>query len=267
LPRHLSAGVSDGTERKLRDFERLQYLHAVLWRTVRERGGNGEWIADRYHYVDLNSGPGMLRLPTGKWTAGSPLLFVRNMEYLELPWKAWMCEWDKRSHACLAEYIDHAGVSERCSLFARDHRGAAPDIIAAIHASRRGRKAMGLIYADPNGTLAREEMDTAARIAAEHPKMDILMHLAANTFKRCRAVFGYASFTERLAALGKKRLLVREPQEDYQWTFVLLTDWERYPDWRSCGFYGDDTPEFQEIMEALLLAKWQRRLKGQARLW
>lgn len=259
MPKDLSAGYGEGTERKCRDFSGLQCLHLRLARVVMARN---EWAEEVYHYIDLNAGPGVVNS-----MEGSPLLFLRNADADDGPWRAWFCERDPASAASLqAEVAPWREVGRGCvRVMEMDHRQAMPSIVQTITANGRGRQALGLAYADPNG-LPTEEIESLRLLVLAAPKIDVLLHLSANTIKRCKSVFGYPSLVERLSLLGKKHLLIRQPCTDWQWTFALLTNWVDYPDWRSKGFYAAESPTGAAILETLNLSAAEQQ-KRQLKLW
>ena len=51
--------------------------------------------------------------------------------------------------------------------------------------------------------------------------------------------------------VGKKQWLIREPIGKHQWTFMLGTNWKKFPEWKKEGFYRIDTEEGQRVFRRL----------------
>ena len=78
-------------------------------------------------------------------------------------------------------------------------------------------------------------------------------------------MFGYPSLVERLAGIGKSRLLIREPCTHHQWTFVLATDWKGFPEWKAIEFHVSTSPQGAAILERLDLSDREMKAKNQER--
>lgn len=260
MPFDESAGYGEGTPRKRYDFKDYQRLHLRIARAVMNRHN---WAGDVYHYVELNAGPGLVdRYP------GSPLTFVENALEEGEEWNAYLCERNPKSAQRLGAELSTYGpvVLERAAVYPDDHRLVVSAIITQIQARSPGQKAFGLIFADPNGTRLDEEIESIQKLSAAHPRLDVLLYVSATSVKRNRKGFGYSSLDERLAAIGKKYALIREPHTEQQWTFALLTDWKDYPDWKKRAFHNTNTRAGAAILEKLNLTPKERLEKNQMSL-
>lgn len=230
--------------------------------------GRNDWTSETYVYVDLTAGPGVYPGKTGTIT-GSPLLAIENMVEEVEDWRAWLCERDPVSAQILESGLAMCGdqITRRARVIPAGHEEAAERISVDLALIGRSGQVLGLIYADPNGTLMNEEIETAVKLSKVAPKLDILLHLSATTIKRCRTVFGYPSLVERLKRVGKSKLLIREPDTSHQWTFCLLTDAPKLPEWKARRFYDSASPQGAAILERLNLPTGERRSKGQFELW
>jgi three-Cys-motif partner protein len=260
MPLDGSAGYGEGTPRKRHDFKDYQRLHLQVARAVMNRS---DWAGDIYHYVELYAGPGR---PGGE--EGTPLIFVENALEEGGEWNAYFCEIDPESVQRLGTELSTYGrvAFERSAVYPRDHREAVIEIASHIQARSPGKRAFGLIFADPNGTRLDEEIESIQTLSEAHPRMDILLYLSATSIKRSRSLFGSSSLLERLAAIGKQRMLIREPHTEQQWTFVLLTNWGQYPDWRRRSFHDSNSKAGARILEKLELTPKERQEKNQMTL-
>lgn len=267
---NLGQGIGDGTGRKIQDFEDYHRFHLEIVGRVLGKSRSYEWATcPIYFYIDLTAGGGEAM---GK--SGSPVIAIRNALAAGREFRSYLCERNPVAAYHLGEALDSLGgeAAARTRLFWMDHQESVAEIIEMIEAERRGARAFGLVYADPNGTKMDEEIDTICRLAKAFPKLDALIHLSATTIKRCRTVFGYPSLVERLATIGKANLLVREPCTHHQWTFCFLTDFPDFPAWENRGFYDSRSPAGAALLERLNLPDNERRARNergerQLRLW
>jgi hypothetical protein len=53
----------------------------------------------------------------------------------------------------------------------------------------------------------------------------------------------------------KRYWLIREPYYQHQWTFLIGTNWDTFPDFSRHGFVTIDSPHGREIMRLISYAR------------
>lgn len=244
--------ISDETERKEADFRGLLAMHVNICKGIVPRNGGAPYL-----YADLYAGRGHLEYK-GRRFDGSPLIAREILSGAGLPYEQVLYERDAMEAAFLI-----AALSERSStLFEAAGGDGSPVCIEpcqdgfARWLKERGHQPSryGLIYSDPISDEIQHELFNKA--AALLPRVDLLSYVAATQYKRRRggaALHGVEKpyLADHIAAVGKRHVLIREPLGRQQWTFVLWTNWTKFPEWERHGFYRLDSPRGKRVLERL----------------
>src|SRR4051812_17109761 len=98
MPLDGSAGYSQWTVLKQQQFEKIARTFLIIVSRILQRRPRAPY--QRFCYVDLNSGPGLVNgLP------GSLVVFLQQAAELGVPTEAWLCEKDKDSLQRLEQVI------------------------------------------------------------------------------------------------------------------------------------------------------------------
>lgn len=254
--------ISAETKPKEDDFRGFIRMHTTLCKGILRRQSTLPYL-----YVDLYAGPGWLRRGDDEFE-GSPLIAQQAMIDAGLDYESIHYEQDPQVASALTEALAvprsltwwpdpdrELVVAERCQDgFPRwlERTGRQPD-------------RFGLIYADP----IRDEIPHALlNMAAQSlPCVDLLSYVAATQYKRRRGVdLRRPLLAEHIAAVHKRYVLIREPIGQWQWTFVLWTNWDGFPRWEQRGFYRLDSPTGQRILDRLNLSERERFQRDHTRL-
>lgn len=209
-----------------------------------------KWRKPRcYYYVDMNAGCGRNEQ---EGCDGSPLVFLKAATALRMPYKAWFIEKEKRNTEDLEAALDHLPDWIICR---GDHNDIVPEVIKEIP-----NYANGLFYTDPNGIPSFGLLSSISQIMRVS-RMDILIRYAASGGKRA----GY-KLADCIAKIDKKFWLVQEPSSNdkWQWTFLLGTNWTKFPEMERIRFYRIDSDRGRAILDRLNYTKEELEERQQA---
>lgn len=232
--------ISPETEAKEEDFRGVLNMHVGICKAIGSR-----FPTLPYLYADLYAGPGHLEFD-GRRFLGSPLIAQELLTKHSLPYLALHFERDLDTAARLCDALG----SEQ-SVFATSCQVG---FATWLEHQRVESNRYGLIYSDPiNAEIPHELLNEAA---AKLPRVDILSYVAANQYKRRRGVDPSRPFlSDHIRAIEKKIVLIREPIGKWQWTFILWSNWVKFPEWQRRGFYRLDSAKGESILERLDLSK------------
>lgn len=249
--------ITAETEVKERHFRGLLQMHAHMCQGILSRRRTAPYL-----YIDCHAGPGLLERD-GRVFDGSPLIARDTLTRILGGYEGLHFERDAAVAARLAEALwvptSLLDIPDADTL--PIHVEACEDGVPAWLA-RNGRQPdrYGLVFSDPIGTEIPVRM--LAQVAQTLPRVDILTYVGATAYKRrggARRARGVDSprLAEHIRAVGKKYALIREPLDgdEQQWTFVLFTDWDGFPDWRNEGFYRLDSQRGVEVLRRLNLTR------------
>lgn len=244
--------ISNETELKEQHYAGIVQMHLTICRSILGRRGGPPYL-----YADLHAGPGWLEY-AGRRFRGSPLIFMEAARKADIRYEALCFDSDESVADRLADAMRQDNHSDKLFDVEDDgairvvprncERGMAGWLRGQGH--QPGRH--GLVYADPIGT----EMPSGllADIARALPRVDILSYVSASNYKRRRGQnAARATLAEHIAAVGKKYALIREPYGKHQWTFVLFTNWDGFPEWKQIGLHRVDSEKGQRVLDLLNL--------------
>lgn len=246
MPLQNGVGYGDHSAAKQDDFHSLLSLHVgIVDRMTNKPGKNWQ---RRYTFIDMNAGPGCY-----DGLIGSPLIFLEEIEKTTIPYRAVFIE---------REAINADALRDNVGLRSLRHQ---PLIINDSHANvlrkyikSQAPKTYGLIYHDPSGSVPDFDLLSDASRAPILDYMEFMIYLSATNIKRVRR-FQEATnrdakvklLIDSLQTINKKTWIIRKPQGRHQWTFVLGSNWSKFPEWEKRGFYRIDSPVGQEILRSL----------------
>lgn len=248
-------GQSDETPTKQRHFAGLLSIQMRAAKGVMSNPKYTWCNSDYYQYFDLYCGSGT----SVDGEPGSPLIFLRKVEEIDIPYRAYFVDKNAASIERLRDLVP-AHHRRYCQFYAQDNRMAIREHLRAMRASERsvGRR-MGLIYADPNhGKDINWDVLQWMNRVEWHERTDIAIYVGATSIKRWRSNprcnLDYY-LTEKMAEVGKKKWLVRLPSGRNQWTFLFGTKWAKMPTWEREGFYDITSSTGKRILRALNYTK------------
>lgn len=198
------------------------------------------WADRSYHYWDLNAGPGI----DGQGRVCSPLEFVSQADFVDLNYRAWFFEWEKSDAERLANFCN-----ARCEVIVGDHNKKAPPLIEEIP-RHVAKNIYGLVYSDQSGNMP--PFPLLQQFSERFRYVDILVYVSSANIKRGLKAFpGKRRLSELMATVHKKFWIIREPKDIHQWTFLIGSNWDNFPQFEALGFYRLDSPKGREIMYRL----------------
>lgn len=256
MPLENGAGHSDYTATKQHDFEHV--LDTILGVARSPKCMGQDWAHKEFVYFDLNAGPGFVG-----GIEGSPLIFIRRAFDARIPFRAYLFEADAANVHRLSDAIvrlcESRGMStNRIQIIPGDHNNTVPWFIAEHLADLPRAGVYGLAYGDGNG---RDDspFGPLATIARRFRMVDHLVNVNSAIYKRVRGAHPDArSLLDDLAGIDKKFHLIRKPAGQWSWTMLLMTNWEKVPEFRELGFRRLESAEGRAIFERVNFSKRER---------
>jgi len=203
------------------------------------KGALSQWrnFDQTLYYIDLNAGPGT---SLESCVIGSPIAFLELAQKHNASYQAILIE----QELILCQQLQRAVVGyDNVTIYCNDHKYAIQHVIETTTRNR-----MGLLYADPNGD-PRSEFEVIRQLTSlrEYDRFDVLIHFSATAIKRAKTE---ECLYDYLEGVNKKYGFISDPQEQWQWTFILATNWRGMPklgpNWARIG-----TPEARERLAYL----------------
>jgi hypothetical protein len=196
---------------------------------------------------DLTAGDG--RCEVTKEGKGSPLIMCDQLTAANLDYRAWFIERDPISYQQLA--LTCRGNPWASVINADSDWSPAWSPGYEYLCSRTD--AVGLIYADPTGATVPLVGINSILQAPAARMIDVLINISATSTKRVDA----PRIEDIVDAIPRKRYwLIREPQGQFQWTFLIGSNWGDFPEWRKRRFARLSSTEGREwLRRATLTAK------------
>lgn len=225
-------GYSGHTDDKQEFFRSLVGIHLTM-----TYGVLSKWQpSGRYYYFDLHAGPGI----HPEYGTGSPLIFCEvaqrfTTSHPAFKYQALMVEENESNRNSLQAELNRRGCWNATARL-DDNR-----VVLQEYANPRYKNSFGLFYLDP--TKAKDmHWDDLAACVNNWRKADVLIRIAAASFKRVQHLNDYAPLRDYLAGIDKETKCIMEPNGKHQWTFLYLTN-GRPIIWKKRKFYDVDSPE------------------------
>lgn len=260
MPLEYAAGISGNSPLKQQNYRTIltAQMHMVLAMMRRHT-----WICPRYLHIDLNAGPGQY----SDGMLGSPLIAADICQQLSIAFSSWCIEKEAATYAHLLQGFQARYPEKHASLFTVSeharfrlvHDDAAHALSCLMHVIEGHPRwnnlnaIYGMIYTDHNGL---PNFPLLAQCAEWFARVDILMHVPATVIKRC--FYSPANQLDKrlndlMNGIKKDYWLVREPHNHFQWTFVLGTNWDDFPEFAKIGLYRTDSQRGRSILKKLSL--------------
>lgn len=240
MPITRNRGHSKATLDKADGFKKIigQLLQTV--KVITNKPEN-HWASKTFQYIDANAGTGY---NSEEDIEGSPVLFLKAADEVDIPYKAYFIEIVQDNSAELSKVTKQWRNHE---IFTADNRVIIPTILEGVP-----KNCYGVLYSDPNGI---PDFEMLAEVS-QHPslsRVDILIRYAASSLKRNRHNIDSKKMLDYLAEINKKHWIVREMErgDGWQWTFLLGLNWDGLKDWKSQGFHYAHSKQGKEIVEKL----------------
>ena len=246
--------VGPATEAKERDFAGLMTMHLNICRAILGR----QKRPAPYLFIDLHGGPGMLEYPDGHRGPGSPLIAVRALEESGMPYQTVHFERDPQTAGRLRETLAPHIRRGRSSVITGPFETG---MSAWLAANGREEYRHGLIYSDPiSDPIPVATLNECARYL---PRVDLLAYVIANDqYKRANG--GGASrgrIADDIKAVRKEHVLIRRESTAHQFTFIIWSRWDGFPDWKAREFHRLASPTGQLILDRINYTKTELRAR------
>lgn len=247
------------TEAKEYDFAGLMAMHIDICRGII---GRQERPAP-YLFIDLHGGPGMLEHEDRRFP-GSPLIAVEALERSGMPYQTVHFEENPETAERLKRALAPSIKRGRSTVVpGRFETGMRAWLAASGHQPGR----YGFIYSDPiSDPIPVSTLNEAAR---HLPRVDLLAYVIANDqYKRANGGGGRRGrVADDIAAVRKTHTLIRRESSAHQFTFVLWTNWTRFPAWTARGFHPAVSTPGKAILDRINYTKAELKELVNPPLW
>lgn len=242
-------GVSVFTETKQEHFRKIIRAHMDIVHAVVKKHS---WAENRYYFFDINCGPGIKDDEDG-----SPVIFLEEIARIDIDYKAIFIDINPSNVESLKTVVHENG---KVSIFCGDHAEILPRIIEDDFGASLHKDKYGMLYTDPNG-IFNDELLTEFSI--RFPRIDILINCPATAIKRvknCSRCSDSRTLEERIGQIRKDNWIIRDKltSSRYQWTFLLGSNWDSFPEFRNLEMYRINSPKGKVILDDL---NWTSREK------
>ncbi|MHA2173183.1 MAG: hypothetical protein ACXAB7_25290 [Candidatus Kariarchaeaceae archaeon] len=264
MPKINNYGYGPFTQKKLSDYDCFMKDYLAIAKAVIDKHGNKKWADRKFHYIDMNAGPGIL---TGlepyvsDGSIGSPLVFLKHAQLYQLDYQADMIEYNKQSFLALRNNLDNAGLlSDNCRVWHEDHYLAAKKVTKGIKKWK-----WGLVYHDPNNG----SFEILKYLSICRPRYDILINMPCALFKRNPSHYNdEILLSDHMIEINKTLWFIKDLSlsDKHQWTFLLGTNFASMREFKRIGLLHIHKPEGAKIFEHANLSKKQIKKKYQPML-
>lgn len=237
-------GISEYTKQKEAGLERILSMHLRISSAIIAKG----WAHPKYHWFDINAGSG-----ENPDCAGSPVVFLTTAKRQGINYSAVFIEQNEDNVKKLADCIQG---DPGCTVLQGDNTSLLPITCGQMNGKR---PRFGMIYTDPNG-IPPFDMLSGVSHFPQLDRVDILIYVSGTSVKRVKCQTGKC-LLDYLASINKKFWLVRDISQtgNRQWTFLLGTNWDSFPEYRKEGFYRTESKEGKEILYILNTTEQERQ--------
>lgn len=239
-----NVGYSEYTTQKMYNFKKIAEMHVGICQGIISRKS---WCDSRYFYMDLTAGTGVIP-GTDLPNCAKTMIATLRQKYIQF--QAHLI--DQNNITTLRNNLDS---SPALYYYPDDHNQVIKNIIPKY----LPKPSYGLIFYDPNspGIINGhwQSLNSISDIYNDYPhlkQVDFMMYLSGTAIKRVRHLT-QKKLQDWLAMLDKKYWVVRKPKGPWQWTFILGTNWNAYPNIKSIGFHPSDTSEGGDIFDTINL--------------
>ncbi len=217
-----------------------------------------------YFYIDTTSGEG--RDKNGE--LGSPLIFLDEAKKINVDFSALFIDkvnirWKKLLLNCQQFYPlleRKRNIVFRCFDYSKYLEISLQKLIPEFNKSGK----YGLCYVDSNG-IPNLDCFHQIMLWGGFNQIDLLVNLNANSIKRvrcCSKIPEKRTLEQRLQPLipNKRYWLIKVPENHtgWQWSFLIGTNWDSFPELKNIGFYSLDSSKGKEILYELNYTKKEK---------
>lgn len=252
-------GISEITPIKQEHFRMIIKTHLRIARGVIHNWQQKGWRVDpSYHYFDITAGAGK----DGYGNIGSPLIFLEEIQQIDVPFKAIFIEQNPENLKKLQ--CDCHAFREHIQLVCGNHSEILPGLFG-----RAKIRQFGLLYVDPNGVF---DVDVLKLFSQQYcyDKIDILINCNGTAIKRERessTCTDNRTLEDRLREINKKYWIVREPYGKAQWSFLLGTQWDAFPEFKNIHFYKLSSTKGKAFFDKVNFTTKERNQQSQYTLF
>lgn len=238
--------TSENTPFKQQSLRQLLWWHMDIVKTIWRKRPYMK-TGRPYRYFDLHGGEGR----DGDGNPGSPLIFHEVASEHDIPYHAMIFEKKEESFESLKKYTSNLDgfrvYDEDHSLLISEYdKEASPEVLD------RRKYQFGVVYSDPSN--ANPSFEVLHSVTSAYPKIDIILNLAAASYKRTSHLDEYKNLKDELLAI-KDVWIIRKPVDKHQWTMLLGTSWINFPSWEEKGFFRFDTELGREWFDKVAYTK------------
>lgn len=245
-------GMSDITQIKQDHFRLILRTHLRIVQAIFKKR---RYSLDTFFYFDINCGPGVYESNAQK---GSPLIFLEEVQRLpELKYSAVFIDKEKENINNLNKYIppNASHIHVLC--------GEQAELLPQYFHTNKTQWHYGLLYTDPNGIFDAELLRDFSQQNPYHAT-DILINCPAAAIKRVRRspkCQECRTLEDRLDIIQKKEWFVRLALRNstWQWTFLLGTNWKKYPEFTKIDLINRTSKRGQSIFDILNYTNGERQ--------
>ena len=244
-------GVSKETPTKQDHFRGIVKIIASASKGAMQK----PWYEDDpYFYMyDLYAGEGEYKGVDGKLIKGSPLVGLEVVKATGLLYKAVFIDKHGDNAKNLARRIGH-------DPYVKIEHGDNDYVMQRYLIP--GKPRHGYVYVDPNDIDIPVGFLNQMFSYNTFQKTDLIINISATAIKRAANSDATSYFGRTLDKVlneirNKDRWIIREPHGADQWTFIIGSNWIKFPEWEQKGFVNLTTAKGIEIFEKLVYTKDQ----------
>ena len=237
---------------KWEDFQGVLNLHINCVEAIFRKYRNRKWPEKTYYYFDINAGWGN--------DYHSPIVFLKEMykrrKISNLDFHAVFIEKDREHFECLMDKVIcliESFDNEEQNYFETNitlEEGDHEEIMRKYYSD--GADKFGLLYHDPDGIPSFGLLRDISKV---YNRLDFLINCPATAIKRTLKNNICRNHTKRLSthlySITKKYWIIRSPISPWQWTRLLGTNWDAFPEFRKRDFFKLKSIKGREIMNHL----------------
>lgn len=248
-------GFSSVTETKQEHFRMILRTQLLIVKAIFKKY---PYFMQKFHYFDINAGAGM-----SKGRPGSPLIFLDEIALAGLDYSAVFIDRDTEN---IRQLYELTKAEKNIQLICGEHAEVLPQLFV-----NDNKRRFGLLYTDPNGIFNAELLQEFSQQPC-FQATDILINCPASAVKRVKnspKCDDNRCLQDRLSIIDKKFWLVRDALKNstWQWTFLLGTNWTKFPEFHRIGMVKMESERGREIFERLNFTSMERMSRHQAGLF